>query len=145
MQQLLNRSIAEIMSKDVTKIDQNCLMSTIAKLFDTRGYHHLPVVNKDDEFIGMVSKSDYYKLQHHFTILKTGSYAIENDRLFSSLIAKDIMHRDLHTMSITNTIKDAIQAFLENRFHSLIIVDEGKCIGIITPHDIMKELIRLGS
>ena len=73
MHHLLSRPVSEIMSKDVTMIHKNSLMTEVAKLFETHGFSHLPVVNKDCEFIGMVSKSDYYKLLHHFTILETGS------------------------------------------------------------------------
>jgi len=116
------------------------LLTEIAALFDSYDYHHLPVVDESNTFIGMVSKSDYFKLQHHFTILKLGSYKEENERLFRSLIASDIMHTHLHYVQLDDTLKIALDLFLENRFHSLVVVDKGKCVGIVTPYDILKTI-----
>ena len=129
------------MTREVRVISPDCIFTEVAEIFDRCGYHHLPVVRDGGEFVGMVSKSDYNKLQHHFTILRTGSYEAENQRLFKSLIASDIMHPDLYTIKEDDMLKDAINLLLENRFHSLVVVSEGKCVGIVTPHDILKTAI----
>jgi acetoin utilization protein AcuB len=140
MNKLLQRPIKEFMTADLTKVSPDTLLSEIANLFDKYKYHHLPVVDAENRFIGMVSKSDYYKLQHHFTILKVGSYKEENERLFKSLIASDIMHTHLHTVNVDEPMEVALNLFLENRFHSLVVLSQGICEGIITPYDILKAI-----
>jgi CBS domain-containing protein len=130
------------MTKDPLTIAPDTLMTEIAQIFDEHKYHHLPVVDSMQAFVGMVSKSDYFKLQHHFTILKTGAFEELNEQLFSSLIASDIMQKDLHTIQEEDLLERAIDIFLENRFHSLIVVRNQACVGILTPHDILQLLKR---
>jgi acetoin utilization protein AcuB len=140
MKKILQLPIEKIMSSPLTKVTPDTILTEIAKLFDTYDYHHLPVVDAENNFVGMVSKSDYYKLQHHFTILKTGSYKEENERLFSSLIASDIMHKHLHVVQVDDRLEVALDLFLRNRFHSVVAIKDGKCVGIVTPYDILKKI-----
>jgi CBS domain-containing protein len=140
MKNFLLERIENIMTSQVKKVSPDTLMTEIAELFENYKYHHLPVVDSENVFIGMVSKSDYHKLQHHFTILKMGSYKEANEKLFSSLIASDVMQENLYVVQKNDILEVALDLFLENRFHSLVVLDQGKCAGIITPHDILKTL-----
>lgn len=143
MNLLLQTPIKQIMTSQLTKVSPDTLLTEIAVLFDKDDYHHLPVVDAENKFIGMVSKSDYFKLQHHFTILKLGSYKEQNEKLFHSLIASDIMQTNLHVVHVDDKLEVALNLFLKNRFHSLVVLKKGKCVGIITPYDILKTINKM--
>lgn len=47
-----------IMTTDVAKLLETASLADAARLFATRGVHHLPVVTKDEVVVGMVSVTD---------------------------------------------------------------------------------------
>jgi len=134
----LNTPITSVMTENPHTVFEKTNMTEVAKVFDSKGIHHLPVVSEDSRLVGLISHRDYCQLQHHFTRLGSKVASDYNDRFFSSLIAKEVMTKEPITLEKTNTILEALDLFLENRFQSVVVVEEGKCIGIITIHDLLK-------
>ena len=117
------------------------IMTEIASIFEDYNFHHVPVVDEDNKPIGIISKSDFHQLEHHFTHLKIREAQEQNERFFASLLASDIMTRDLVCLQIEDAISDAVDIFLKNNIHSIIICRDEECVGIVTPYDIIKSLV----
>lgn len=133
------RQVSELMTANPRTIKPNTSMLEIEKIFKSNDYHHLPVVNETGQPIGIISKSDYFMLLHHFTKKKVGNYEEANRMFFRSLLAADVMTPNPVSMKNTDSIEEAIDKFLNNKFRSLLVIDEdNKCIGIITPFDLIK-------
>ena len=126
------------MSEFVQTVNENTLMTEVASIFESNSFHHLPVLDDKHRPIGMISSHDYRQLQHHFTYMNDEQSKDCNNRLFRSLIASEIMTENPICLSINNTIADAVKIFIQNNIHSILVVDEEKCRGIVTPYDIMK-------
>lgn len=125
------------MTEHVITVAPDTVMTAVVDLFKTNAIHHIPVVD-DGKVIGMVSSSDYYKLEHHFTLFRTNHAEAMNQAIFSSLLAKEVMTSPVATVRATDTVQFAADIFKENLFHALPVLDEkGKIIGIITPYDLM--------
>ena len=58
--------------------------------------------------------------------------------MFEALTAKDVMSPTPVCILHSASIASAINIFLENKFHALPVVQNGSCVGIITPFDILK-------
>lgn len=114
------------------------LMDEIAKIFETTNIHHIPVLDEDEKPVGMISKVDYYQIQDHFTRLGYSDYKEKNKRFMQSITAGEVMTKDPSCIHYESSIGTAIQIFLENLFHALPVTRGGKCIGIITTHDVLK-------
>lgn len=130
------------MTKGLTYVMPNTSLGAIAELFESRTFHHLPVLDEESEVVGMVSKSDYYKLMDNMSIFNTKTSEIENKRLFNSLLVGDFMSARPTCVHEDASLESAIQVFIENRFRALPVVSDKKIVGILTPIDIMKKMLK---
>lgn len=77
-----------------------------------------------------------------------GTISVENivsalgDKFFSKFRVRDVMSRDLITISPEATVGQALVAMRENGISRLPVVDEGKLTGILTIHDIIVKVIQ---
>lgn len=116
--------------------DQNLL--DVANIFDLKAIHHVPVV-KNDELVGMVSKSDFLFFRHEHTENHTREQEME--RLREQKI-DGVMHRMLLTLSPIDPIEKAIEIFKKNYFHALPVVEGKSLKGLVTPLDVINYLIK---
>ena len=137
------RPISSIMSTDLSTVKPDTIMSDVAEIFEKNTFHHLPVISENFLPVGIISRHDYYQLQHHFTKKGWEIAEANNKRLFESLTAREIMSPDPVTLDKDEPLFDVIDLFLTNRFHSVIVTDAGLCVGIVTPYDIIKEMKKL--
>ena len=135
----LNLSISHIMTEDLVTVKPNTIMTGIDKIFKENTFRHLPVLDDNQNAIGIISKSDYNTLLNHFTLKKAAEYERANQRYFRALLAKEVMTKDPISFNQETPIIDVIHLFLKNKISSVIITnDQGTCIGICTPIDILK-------
>jgi CBS domain-containing protein len=137
----LQMPVTSIMTRNITFISPDTIMDEVAAIFKGKSLHHLPVINQTGEIEGMISKSDYYKLLSNYTIFGRKDVMEKNKRFLRSLIAKDVMTKDVVCIHWDSKVETVIQIFLENLFHALPVVKEHKVIGIITPYDVLKTLV----
>jgi len=137
----IQRPLSQIMTTQIISIGPLELISKVSSIFDNHKIHHLPILNEKGIALGMISKHDFRQVQHHFTCYGWEMAEASNNHLFSSLIAKDVMSKDLVTLREDDSIEKAISYFLQNRVHSILITDSNNyCLGIVTPYDILKEV-----
>lgn len=139
----IHRPVSSIMSTDLKTVGPLDLMTDVAEIFDTANIHHLPVVSEEGLPLGMISRHDYNQLQHHFTRKGWEMAEVANKKLFRTMTAKEVMTANPVTLEKDEPIEKAINFFLTNLLHSILITDEGNCIGIVTPHDVIKEMSKL--
>lgn len=137
----LNSSVQEIMTRNITSVMPNTLVSIVDEYFKNNDFHHIPVLDESGKAVGMVSRSDYHKLQHHFTLFNYKEAVRSNEKLFDSLVAEDIMVKDPVTVHYGTSIREVLKMFKRNEFHSVLVTEKGKCIGIVTPYDFLEILM----
>lgn len=130
--------VKELMTPEVIHIDQNTTMEKVSRIFESKSIHHLPIVNKEFMVVGIISKSDYYKLQHSLTFFNSKKIKDYNTALMNSLLARDVMIKQVVTLSPEDPVSKAADLFKENLFHAIPIVDKEKhLVGIITTFDLL--------
>ncbi len=132
--------VRDLMSSSVAWVSPDTLVTEVAAFFDQNPFHHLPVLDASLCPVGVISRHDYYQIQHHFTRFGWQDPKDENQYLFGTLLAHELMTKDPVTLPLTATCQDALDIFLENKVHSIIIIEDEKCVGILTPLDILKRL-----
>lgn len=133
--------VSKFMSRQPVVLAPTDTMDTAEKLFRKHGIHHLPVV-ENGRLKGMVSFSDYLKIIRE---LFGGAHeARKNDQIKHAITAHEIMTKNLHSLSPTDTLGDAIRLFKANRFHSIPVVQgEQRLTGIVTTFDMLEALEKI--
>lgn len=137
---LSSKTVGDLATLDLVTISPNAIMTEVDKIFESSYFHHLPVVNDSGKCIGVISKSDFYQLQDCFTKSKTGNYKKNNHLLFRSLLASEVMTSEITSLDLNCKILEAIDIFLENKVHSIVILKENQLYGILTPNDLLVEV-----
>ena len=131
-------AVGEIMTTPVITVRPDETMDRVQELFRKNNIHHIPVVDKEGKVVGILSKSDYLKLLHGFTLFKTHKSVEYNDAIMRSLLVKEVMTRQVATLNPEDTIEMALGFFRENLFHALPIIDSGgSLVGILTTYDML--------
>jgi len=58
-----------------------------------------------------------------------------------TLLIKDIMNRNVKTVSPKATIKDAINNMTKYHIGCLVVTEDNKIVGILTERDVLKQLL----
>lgn len=132
----LTKSIKSIMSTDLKTARPTDAVAVVDNFFKEHRIHHVPVVDEDNEVVGVVSKSDFLYLLRGFT---------ENDvdvfvraAKLRSFKVHEIMAKEIEALPETAEIKEAVSLLAQNRFRSVPVVDDNnKLVGLVTPIDIL--------
>lgn len=122
--------ISEIMTKDVICVQADDSLLKVEEIFSCNPIHHIMVV-EDGKLVGVVSKTDMMSLYKEY------AYTAEKLKA-SGMLIEDIMTPDPLSLEIDDTVGLAADIIMANKFHSIPVVDDGKLVGIITNHDLIK-------
>lgn len=138
----LTINIQDLMSKDPITAKAEEAVAVLDEIFKENRIHHVPVIDEDNEVVGVVSKSDFLYLLKGFTDNKVDTY-IRAAKLRSFKV-KEIMSDEVETISKEATMKDAVSKLAENLYRCLPVLDaNNKLVGIVTPNDILKHIDQL--
>lgn len=130
--------LKDIMTTKVISLTTNDNLLLVNDLFRKHNIHHLPVVDANGKVVGMVSKSDFYKLQDTFSFFNQEAAARLNTALFRSLLVGEVMTQQVATLETEDTVLTAASYFRENLFHAIPIVNPIKqLVGIVTTYDLL--------
>lgn len=128
-------TIREIMTSNLTTVPPDRSAKDIQDLFRENEFHHIPIVDKGQRLVGIISKEDIFKLAYVLSLQTTGKTYSEKE--YNALKAEDIMTRYPVTLDPDDTVGLAADIFLANKFHALPIVEDDQLLGIVTTHDLL--------
>jgi len=124
------------MEMQVIKAEESDNVEYIDSLFKEYKVNHIPIVSKKDVLVGIVSKQDYLSYLRYISLETSGKTWTSKESVFFK--AHHIMTKNPICLDIADTVKDAINIFIDNKIHCIPVVELHKLVGIITPHDILK-------
>lgn len=134
----LEDRIGTIMTTHPHTVGPNEAMDKVHALFCEHEIHHVPVVDPSNRVVGMMSKTDYYKLQNSFTLFGRKQAQQFNQVVFESILVKEVMTEQLVMLHPGDDIRVAAGIFKENLFHAIPIVDDNKkLVGILSTYDLL--------
>jgi len=119
--------ISSVMVKDVFTVPQTMQLDEVARLMLENGIGSVPVMNDDDDMVGIVSKAD-------FVTLAVGI-------AFEKITVKEIMSKDLTVVSPTERLVHARRQMLESHVGRLPVVEDEELAGMVTSKDLMRAFI----
>ncbi|WP_297825128.1 CBS domain-containing protein [uncultured Methanobrevibacter sp.] len=118
--------ISSVMVKDVITVPQTMQLGEVAKLMLEKGIGSVPVMD-GDKMVGIVSKAD-------FVTLAVGI-------AFDKITVKELMTKDLKSVSPTERLIHARRVMLEAHVGRLPVIEDETLVGMITSKDLMRAFI----
>lgn len=127
---LRDQIIQRVMSTKLVTINVSEPIKKAIQLLNSNNMHHLPVVD-EGKLVGIISSSDLFKLKLCAKHTDAGN-VISLERT---------MTRNPHTITITDSLRNATDVLSDGNYHSLPVVDhKGHLVGIVTSSDLLKHL-----
>jgi acetoin utilization protein AcuB len=137
-QEMLKIPVRLIMTTDLFVANKDTIMKEINIIVERENIHHIPVVDDDNKFVGMVSKSDILLLMDWGTKKNLPGAERKNVFMLTSNLAVDLMETNIVQISPDDTVEKCVQIFKENYFHALPVVNEnGVLVGLVTTFDLL--------
>jgi len=120
---LKTSKLENYMTTEVFVVNENDLVDLVDKIMRWKNIHHIPVVNNDNKIIGIISKSNLKAL---------------NLGESKAMIAKDIMVKNIITVTSETSLEEANRIMLQHNIGCLPILEFGDLIGILTRNDVKR-------
>ena len=134
--------VSKSMTRKVITVDQETNIFDAQKLIGENHIRHLPVVDKNDRIIGIVTDRDI-RSAWPYSFFKE-SYSKKDKEKFSKIKIKDIMTINPITLSPTATLQDALLVIQETKVGALPVVDEERKLkGILSVRDLLRAFINV--
>jgi CBS domain-containing protein len=139
----------EVMTTKVITVGENASVAEVAKLLAARGISAVPVVDKDHKVIGMVSEGDLLHRTETGTKMcrswwlemMASTNQLAGDYIKShSVNVKDVMTRDVISVSDTTPLADIAILLEANRIKRVPVVRDGKLVGIVSRANLVRAL-----
>ena len=119
----INDSVKEIMTREAVSITPKYSIRESVDLMLEKGIGSLPIVDKEDKLVGIVTERD-------FALALAGSLTNET--------VGDIMIKDVITTTPGTPIESCSKIMVRNNLRRIPVVEEEKLIGIVTSTDILR-------
>jgi len=123
--------IRDIMTTNVVSIPSNTSLADARRIMDTHQVKRLPVVDKG-KLVGIVTRDRLDKAGP--SELTTFSKQ-ELNYLLNRLTVKEVMNRDLVTLSPDATIEEALVLAQVSKSRSFLVMENSYLVGIVTTND----------
>ena len=119
----INDSVKEIMTREAVSITPKYSIRESVDLMLEKGIGSLPIVDKEDKLVGIVTERD-------FALALAGSLTTET--------VGDIMIKDVITTTPGTPIERCSKIVVRNTLRRIPVVEQGTLIGIVTSTDILR-------
>jgi signal-transduction protein with cAMP-binding, CBS, and nucleotidyltransferase domain len=148
---LIRKVLAKGMDSSLTRVDQIMIsplltitpdrpMLDASHLMETNHVRHLCVSDKE-EIVGVISVRDLVR----YFIDSEGGPIRDLDNVFRPLsVLRVLMQTTMETIASERTVLEATQTMAEKRIGSLLVLEAGDMVGIVTETDVVRKVIAAG-
>lgn len=140
----------DIMSREVIAVNPKTTVEEISKIFVSNSISGVPVINKENRVIGVVSESDiiFREIRHDPSLVERLGDIVLSRKLReverAGKTAGEIMTSPPITVHEGTPLRELVQIITEKKIKRIIIVDkEGHPVGIVSKIDIVKVLEKI--
>lgn len=157
----MDRTAADIMETDVLSVSSESSLVDIQRLFVDEEIHGAPVVGSDGMVQGVISSADLMRAvaDEHESVQAQPYYLRETIEFYSpdwltrsedfrallgQLRAVDVMTAKPITVSPDTPVSEIAHVIARNQIHRVLVVDDGRLVGIISTFDLVRLLEQKG-
>jgi acetoin utilization protein AcuB len=132
-------SVKDFMTRKVVYISPNTTIAHAADLMREQDLHRLPVI-ENDKLVGLVTEGTIAEASPS----KATSLSIyEMNYLLNKTKVKDVMIKDVITVSAYASLEDATYLMYKNKVGILPVIDNDQLYGVITDRDIFAAFLQV--
>jgi signal-transduction protein with cAMP-binding, CBS, and nucleotidyltransferase domain len=132
--------VDQIMTSPLLTISQDRPMLDASHFMETNHVRHL-CVSDDEEIVGMISVRDLVR----YFVDSEGGPIRDLDNVFRPLsVLRVLMQTTMETIASERTVLEATQTMAEKRIGSLLVLEAGDMVGIVTETDVLRKVIATG-
>ncbi|HET6342270.1 MAG TPA: CBS domain-containing protein [Gemmatimonadota bacterium] len=137
-----NLSVIDVMEPASQRVYPDMELSEAARIMTRGGYTALPVVNKNDEIVGMISEKDLIRdfLPGYIRLFEGAGEAARTDP--STRRVRDIMSRAVLCLPTEAGLSDAASIIVNKNVDPLPLTSEGKWVGLISRRSLIRKLLQ---
>ena len=132
-------TVKEVMVKEIATLDVNDELSLANDIMRLGRIRHLPVVD-GNRLVGLVSERDLFRSSLAQVLGYGGS---ESRNLMKALRIKDLMVKEVTTISPEAKLFDAVKLMIEKKIGCLPVVEDDRLVGLITETDILQQYLQV--
>jgi CBS domain-containing protein len=133
------RLVSDIMTKNVVSVSDDQTLADLRENMRNMRFRHTPVTD-EGRLVGLVTERDLLRMSTSSLL----PYRESDTFLQQQFHARDVMTKDVATVSPSTTLKRAGEQMLEKRIGCLPVVDEkNMLVGIVTTSDFLRIAIGL--
>ncbi|HBS03323.1 MAG TPA: hypothetical protein DEA96_00045 [Leptospiraceae bacterium] len=123
-------TIADLMSRGPVTVREDQKILEVVPIYREKNIHHIPVVDKQGDVIGMLSAKD---VENFVTVTRI----IEEEG--SNVLVQEIMTQPIFSFYEDVSVQQAALAMVDNKIHAIVVADRNteKMVGIVTSTDIL--------
>ena len=139
----------DIMTSEVITVGEDATVPEVARLMAERGISAVPVVDRENQIVGMVSEGDLLHRTETGTarrrawwldmVSSTNKLAGEYIKSHSAKV-KDVMTRDVLSVTEETAVADIAVLLETNRIKRVPVVRDGKIVGIVSRANLVRAL-----
>lgn len=132
-------AVKDFMTRKVVYVSPDTTVAHTADMMGEQGLRRLPVI-ENDRLVGVVTE----RTMAEASPSKVTSLSIyEMNYLLNKTKIRDIMARDVVTVSPYASLEDAVYAMMKNQVGILPVVEAGQVFGVITEKDVFKAFLEV--
>ena len=123
----MESQIKNLFSKKLVTLRDTDTLSDADDMMEIYKIRHLPVLNREDALVGILSKTDYHGLKHIKT--KLHKYFV-----------KDMMSSPVKVVASSAKVSAVAQLFITQKINCALVIDDDEVVGIVTSEDLIRLL-----
>jgi CBS domain-containing protein len=146
--------VSDFMTKEIVSLGPDKTVQDAALLMIEKNISTVPVVDSESTLLGVITEADFIgqnaDVPHALAELKSvfghifyheGVEDIYKEA--KNMTLEDVMCMDPKTVSSDFSLNDVVDLMSKYNLRRIPVVDDGKLVGIITRHDILKAFAHL--
>lgn len=131
----LNSPVSIIMTQNVECVEPEQKIIDLKHIYEKPKFHHHIPVTSAGKLVGVVSLIDFMRAIHNATL-------DDNEEVYHSVTARDIMTLNPVSVSPESSIKDVASILSKGEFHSVLVTEKEIVKGIVTTADLLKYFLK---
>jgi CBS domain-containing protein len=132
--------VRDLMTRDVVTLRPTDKLSTAEDVMHLGRMRHMPVLDDDGRLIGIVSQRDLF---HNALVRLMGYKVADAQELRDAHTVAEAMTSNVVTVPPDTPLHEAARLMAERKIGSLVVIDDGKLMGILTEGDFVALVARM--
>lgn len=129
--------IRDVMTTNVVTVPSNTSLADARRIMDAHRIRRIPVVDKG-KLVGIINKT---ALDRSGPSQLTTFSVHELSYLLSKVTIREVMSKELVTISPNSTVEEGVSLAQAHRIGALLVVEEGRLVGIATTNDFFYKIL----